>query len=93
MEVETAGFDFDGGASTFGFSIPPQSCGRRLPAVDPHRRALLPEHRGQKRDREIPQLANAEIHRHRVTLGVHATPSMKTTAGDSVQTGHPAVEK
>ena len=56
---------------------------RRLPAVDPHRRALLPEHRGQKRNREIPQLTNAKIHRHRVTLGVHATPSIKTPTGET----------
>lgn len=47
-----------------------------LPIVDPHRCALLPEHRGQKRNREIPQLTNAKIHRHRVTLGIHATPSI-----------------
>lgn len=56
---------------------------RHLPAVDPHRRALLPEHRGQKRNREIPQLTNAKIHRHRVTLGIHATPSIKTPTGES----------
>lgn len=71
----------------------PAESPQTLPIVDPHRCALLPEHRGQKRNREIPQLTNAKIHRHRVTLGIHATPSINTPAGDSsaAQTGSPAV--
>lgn len=56
---------------------------RPLPIVDPDRCALLPEHRGQKRYGEIPQLTNAKIHRHRVALGVHATPAINTPTGES----------
>lgn len=68
---------------------------RPLPIVDPDRCALLPEHRGQKRYGEIPQLTNAKIHRHRVALGVHATPAINTPTGETsaARTGAPAVEK
>lgn len=66
-----------------------------LPIIDPDRRALLCEHRGQKRYGEIPQLTNAKVHRHSsATPGIHATPPMKTPDGGSlaVQTGR-KVEK
>lgn len=44
-----------------------------LPIVEAHRRALLAEHGRQERYGEIPQLADAKIHRrHRVALRVHA---------------------
>lgn len=68
---------------------------RPLPIVDPDRCALLPEHRGQKRYGEIPQLTNAKIHRHRVALGVHATPAINTPTGESsaAPSGASAVEK
>lgn len=66
-----------------------------LPIVEAQRRALLPEHRGQKRDGEIPQLTNADVHRHRVALRVHARPALRAPAGQSraAPTGAPAVEK
>lgn len=66
-----------------------------LPIIDPDRRALLREHRGQKRYGEIPQLTNAKVHRHSsVAAGTHAIPPMKTPAGGSlaVKTGR-KVEK
>lgn len=66
-----------------------------LPIVEAHRCALLAEHGGQKRYGEIPQLTNAKIHRHRVALGVHASPAINTPTGASraARSGAPAVEK
>lgn len=78
---------------TFRFILILKTNDNKLPIVNPDWCALLPEHRGQKRYREIPQLTNAKIHRHSITLGIHATPSIKTPTGGTaaVQTGNPAV--
>lgn len=76
-------------------AAPAGLCRGPVPIVEPERCALLPEHRGQKRYGEIPQLTNAKIHRHCVALGVHASPAINTPTGESsaAPTGAPAVEE
>lgn len=108
MEVEVAGFRFDGGesmsqhfADAASFESTAQNIisskrekADKLPLpINADRCALLAEHRGQERNGEIPQLTNAKVHRHCITLGIHATPSIKTSPGDSCgeRAGNPGV--
>lgn len=76
-------------------AAPAGLCRGPVPIVEPERCALLPEHRGQKRYGEIPQLTNAKIHRHCVALGVHASPAINAPTGESsaAPTGAPAVKE
>lgn len=62
-----------------------------LPIVEAHRRALLAEHGRQERYGEIPQLADAKIHRrHRVALRVHARPPVNSSTPRGPQRPTPA---
>lgn len=66
--------------------------GSRRAIFEAHRRAraLLAEHGGQEGDGEIPQLINAEVHRHRAALGVHARPAATRSLQPAARTGDPA---
>lgn len=58
-----------------------------------NRDRVLPEHRGQERYGEIPQLTNTQVHRHRVTLRVHATPRAKHPNPRAGELGSPVVQR